>query len=82
MEPTRIINTKPAAALLGGYVSTIVVGLLHRYAGYDPSLDEAMAIVGICSFGLSWLVPEGWWKKAQAEEVAEEAAKPPVWPQP
>ena len=63
MEP-RTINAKPAAGLLGGALSTLTVGLLARYTSYSPSPDEVGAIVMISSFGLAWLIPEGWWSKA------------------
>jgi hypothetical protein len=66
MEPTRTINAKPAAALFGGYLATLVIGLLHRYFGYEPAVDEVGAIVGICGFAAAWIVPEGWWGRATA----------------
>jgi hypothetical protein len=66
----RTIETRPAAALFGGYLATLTISLLHRYAGYDPTLDEGMAIVGLCGFAASWLIPPLWWRRSEAEGVA------------
>ncbi len=51
------IESKPAAGLLGGAVSTLAVGLLSRYTTYDPDPAEVGAIVTISSFAVAWLVP-------------------------
>jgi hypothetical protein len=69
MEPVRTINAKPAAALFGGYLSVLVIGLLARYTSYDPDAIEASAITGIAGFAAAWLVPEGWWRKATEGDV-------------
>jgi hypothetical protein len=70
MEPVRTINAKPAAALFGGYLAVLIIGLLARYTSYDPDAIEAAAITGIAGFAASWIVPEGWWRRAEGEGVA------------
>jgi hypothetical protein len=69
MEVPRTINAKPAAGVFGAYVTTLVVSLLHRYAGYDPTIEEVGALVGIFGFVTAWLVPERWWGRATEESV-------------
>lgn len=58
------INSKVGAGLLGGAVTTLVVGLLARYTSYQPDAMEAAAITTVSSFGLAWLVPERLWSRA------------------
>jgi hypothetical protein len=63
MEPNTI-NAKPAGALFGGQVAVLVIGLLNRYTSYNPSVEEATSIVGLCAFAAAWLVPERLWRRA------------------
>lgn len=59
------INSKAGASLLGGSLATLAVGLLSRYTSYDPDAMEVAAIVTLSSFGLTWLVPERLWRRAE-----------------
>lgn len=66
------IDSKPAAGLLGGAISTLAIGVCARYTSYDPTIEEAGAIVTVVSFGLAWLVPSKLWSKYPAEAVRAE----------
>jgi hypothetical protein len=69
MNDKRTIETRPAAALFGSYFAAVVIGLLNKYAGYDPSVDEALGIAGLAAFVASWAIPERWWGKATEPTV-------------
>jgi ABC-type Fe3+ transport system permease subunit len=64
MTMMQSINSKPAAGLLGGAITTLAVGLLSRYTSYNPDGMEAAAITTVASFVLAWLVPERVWSRA------------------
>lgn len=59
----QAINSKPAAGLLGGAVTTLAVGVLTRYTSYDPDAAEAAALTTVIAFGCAWLVPERLWSR-------------------
>lgn len=67
---TSIIEPKPAAALLGGALSTFGIGLATRYTGYDPSAEEVASIVTLATFALAWLVPSRLWRQSEQEAAA------------
>lgn len=71
------INSKPAAGLLGGALTTLSIGLLSRYTSYDPSAEEAAAITTVISFGLAWLVPEKTWGKVANPTDVDAATSEP-----
>ena len=65
-------DSKPAAGLLGGALSTLAIGLSARYTSYDPTVEEAGSIVTVFSFALAWLVPSRLWSKYPTEAVRAE----------
>ncbi len=60
------IDTKPAAGLFGGAVSIIALGLLNRYTGFHPTVEEGTAITTVVGFAVAWAVPSRLWAKAEA----------------
>ncbi|MGE0025690.1 MAG: hypothetical protein AB7O78_01625 [Thermoleophilia bacterium] len=70
------IETKPAAGLLGGAISTLTVGLLARYTSYNPDPAEVGAIVTLTSFGVAWLVPSRVLGRVAPDESQLEGGEP------
>jgi hypothetical protein len=70
------IQTKPAAGLLGGSVSGLSIGLLNRYTGYHPTVEEAVNITILAGFAVAWAVPEKWLRKAEDAGVVESPQSP------
>ena len=74
------IESKPAAALLGGALTTVGLGLAARHTGYDPSVEEVASWTTLSAFACAWLVPSRLWTKYSGEasraEVDAAASEP------
>lgn len=65
MVPT--VDSKPAVGVFSGAVTTLGLSLANRYTAYQPTVEEAGAILVILSGLAMWLVPPTILKKLNKE---------------
>lgn len=73
---TAPIESKPAAALLGGALTTVGLGLTARHTGYDPSVEEVAGWTTLASFACAWLVPSRLWGRYVPDDAEIPGGKP------
>jgi hypothetical protein len=62
------VDTKPAVGVYAGALVTLGLSLANRYTSYQPTVEEAGAILVIVSGAMMWLVPTTFRKKLENQE--------------